>query len=95
MVISTEKYIKSKLSEIFNDISSIKNYDIGYYEFNSSYSFKRENWVEIKLQISNDDLISYNVMCKLMNEDSLREKIKKVVKTAVGENFRVNLTTYI
>lgn len=90
--ISKEEYIKTKLDKIFKDISEIKSYDIGYYEIISGGLFGPEKWIEIKLQISEDDLLSHNVMCKLLNEDSIREKIRKAL--ARIEKCRVNLTTY-
>ena len=90
--VSTESYVRFQLEEIFDDISLIKSYDISYCEIISGSLFGPEKWIEIKLQISEDDLTSHNVMCKLLNEDSIREKIKKALMYV--EKCRVNLTTY-
>jgi len=64
-----------KLNELFNEIESVRNWGFGYFEIRGL--FNRNIFFEIKLEMSSDDYISYNVMNELLGEESLKKQIKE------------------
>ena len=95
--------IKKKLDNLFKDIEQIKNWEFGYFKFknklkNSSYDGDKEFYFEIKLEMSSDDYIAYNMMNKLLGEKLLKIQIEEALRftksITTGQYWQYDCSSY-
>jgi len=95
--------IKTKLDNLFKNIEQIRNWDFGYFKFKNkinsrSYDGDKEFYFEIKLEMSSDDYIAYNMMNKLLGEKLLKMQIKETLQftksITTGQNWQFDFNSY-